>query len=502
MIPELLMIHSPACGGSAARTPERIVNSRIAVVLPAIVLLLSACLGNSGSPTAPPTGVQAYAGDGTVSLTWNEDPNVDYWVFFAQDPTLSLSNDWASLFNANAIHDAYSPITICNQINNPQPSANFPALYFTVNGRVGSSPGGAGSPLVSVSPRPSGGGASAPWLPGVSIPAPMSALGYAAITGCGVSGRPAQGLYVAVGPGGAVYSGRLAPNVAGPLSPATGNEPISWIQGNVPPGFSADLHGVASVTTSFNPAAPGVILVAVGTNAAILRSLDGQNWTQVTGVPTNVNLNGIASTGSGFVAIGDVGTVLTSVDGLTWTVSYQASTVSGGNTLNAIHCAGGSCVVAGQRGQVLSSSDGGLSWAQNVVGNNNWIDIAYGNYDINADAIVSAPAGVRTFGTPLINTWVVIDANGNFGYTVPATSSWVTGQTPIAASLVAIDYSTRFIALDRAGNAYASENGASWQLTGSTGLNSPVAIRRNATGALNATGFVALASGGANAASF
>ncbi len=502
MIPELLMIHSPACGGSAARTPEGIVNSRIAVVLPAVVLSLSACLGNSGSPTAPPSGVQAYAGDGTVSLTWNEDPNVDYWVFYAQDPTLSLSNDWASLFNANAVHDAVSPVTICNQINNPQPSTLFPSLFFTVNGRVGSAPGGAGSPLVSVSPRPSGGGAAAPWLPGNSIPAPVSALGYAAITGCGTGGRPAQGLYVAVGPAGTVYSGRLAPNVTGPLAPSTGNQPISWIQGNVPAGFSANLRGVASITTSFDPTAPGVILVAVGTNASILRSADGQNWTQVTGVPVNVNLRGVASTGSGFVAIGDVGTVITSVDGLTWTISYLASAVSGGNTLNAINCAGANCVVVGQRGQVLSSTDGGLSWSQTVVGNNNWIGVAYGNYDINADAIVSAPGGVLTFGSPLINTWVAIDANGNFAYTVPATASWVSGQTPIASSLVAIDYSTRFVAVDAAGNSYASENGAGWQLTGTTGLHLPVAICRNATGALNATGFVALAANGANAASF
>ncbi|SPE36826.1 exported hypothetical protein [Burkholderiales bacterium] len=129
------------------------VKSRFALPSILVTLALSACLGNSGNSTAPPTGARAYAGDGAISLTWNVESGVEYWVFYAQDPALSTLN-WTTLAGAGALVNAGMPSILCNLINNPSPTPLYQEIYFTVDGRTGTSPGGSGSPLVGTSPRP------------------------------------------------------------------------------------------------------------------------------------------------------------------------------------------------------------------------------------------------------------------------------------------------------------------------------------------------------------
>lgn len=472
-------------------------KSRFAVVPTIAALALCGCLGNSGSPAPAPTGVRTFSGDGAISITWNDDPSVEYWIFYAQDPTLTTLN-WSTLLSGGAMVNTSSPAILCNQVNNPYPTSLFPQIFFTIDGRTGSSPGGAGSPLVGASPRAAGGPSPlSPWVAGQSIPSTLTGIGYGSITPCGFSGRPPSGIYVAVGPSGAVYWTLLAPTVAGPLVPSQGNNAMTWSPANVPVGFSQDLVAVAANSGAPNPAAPALVFVAVGKSGTILRSTDGQNWAQVPNVPTTNNLNAVSATGLNFIAVGDGGVVLTSPDGLNWTQSLAAAAAST-NTLNAIHCAGGNCVAVGASGTTLWTGTSGTSWTLFTQGTNNWTAIAYGNDDANADPpVVDQTGGVLTINRQdqYINTWVVVDAQGNYAYAT-STGVWTAGNGPIASSIVAIDYTTRFLALDGAGNAYASETATSWTPVGSIGLSSPTAMRSNGQG------FVALDSSGANASSF
>lgn len=475
-------------------------KSRFALPAALITVGLCGCLGNSGNSSAPPQGVQVYAGDASISVTWQEEPGVAYWVFHAQSPLLSTSGNWTSLLYAGAIVNTGSPAILCGQINNPTPDPLFPATYFSVNGRSGSSPGGVGSAVVYTSARPAG-GPYAPWSPGNTIPATVTAIGYGAVTSCGYGGRPASGTYVAVGPAGTIYSAPLSATVAGPLSVSQGNQPLVWSPATLPAGLSEDLRGVAAYSygnAANNPGVASVLFVAVGTGGTIVRSADGQNWQQVSNVPTSVNLNAVAIAGSTFVAVGDSGVVLTSTDTLNWSLNANATTVST-NALSAIHCVSATCVAVGVNGTTMWSGNSGGTWSLFPIGINNWTGIAYGNNNDNKDALVTETTDSITV-TPAnqaINTWVVTDPNGNYAY---ATSSgaWVAGTTPIASSVVAIDYTTNFVALDSAGNAYSSENGITWSNApvGTSNLLDAVAMISNGAG------YVAIGSSGDNASSF
>jgi photosystem II stability/assembly factor-like uncharacterized protein len=443
-----------------------------------------------------------YAGDASISITWPDNPSVNYWVFHAQDSSLSTSGNWTQLLNAGVIVHATSPAILCGQINNPQPDALFPPIFFTVNGRTGSSPGGAGSSLVDTVARPAG-GPQAPWIPaGQSIPVPVNAIGYGAITGCGGFGRPASGTYVAVGPSGAIYSAALSAAVAGPLSLSQGNQPLTWVPANVPSGFNQELLGVAAYSYGLATNTPGVasdLFVAVGRGGSILRSADGQNWQQVSGIPTTVDLHAVAVAGATFIAVGDGGNVLTSTDGLNWSLSTTATAAST-NTLNAIHCVSTSCVAVGSNGTTLWTTNGGANWSLFTFGNNNWTTIAYGNSDLNKAAVVTETATTLTvtYQNEAINSWVVADPNGSYAV-ANSVGAWTGGSTAIAGTVVAIDYTTQFVALDAAGNAYCNPNTSvlnNWTPCGASNLLDAVAMRSNGYG------FVAIGSSGDSASSF
>jgi hypothetical protein len=137
-----------------------------------------------------------------------------------------------------------------------------------------------------------------------------------------------------------------------------------------------------------------------------------------------------------------------------------------------------------------------------TFGTNNWIGVAYGNQDANADdtAVVNFPVGggvTITVQNEAINTWVVVDGSGNYAYAT-STGGWIAGSSPIAtSSVVGIDYTTRFLALDGSGNAWASENGINpFLLVGNSGITNPTSLRSNGQG------YVALGVSGTNASSF
>jgi hypothetical protein len=454
--------------------------------------------------------VQTYAGDTAISITWNDDPLVQYWLFYAQDPTVTpfdLDNGNTQLLNFGDAVPASSPSILCNSpqhtvINQSiAATSGFPAYYFTINGRTGTSKGGQGNAPVSAIPRPAA-SSRAPWVSGATIPVSVNGLGYVPLTSCGYSGLPPQGIFVAVGPSGVIYTSTLAPGVAGALT-NPGNVPMTWTQAQIPLGFNSNLNAVAGRAASGNnPTNPNLLFAAVGDGGAIVRSFDGVHWQQSATVPTGSDLYSVAISTSGFIAVGQNGAVVTSPDGLNWTLNTSAQTANpSGSALRAIRCNGATCVAVGDSGTTLWSTNGGSSWGLLPFGTNNWIGVAYGNGDANSDAVFVN--GAYILANEAINTWVVTDADGNYGfYNQGSGGTWLRGESIIAPGIVAIDYTSNFVALDSAGNAWISEQGS----TGSWATYSAAPVTSNGANAIalrsNGVGYVALGAAGQNAASF
>ncbi len=526
---------------------ETVVKLRTALPVLLATLALCGCLGNTGSPQSPPTSVRAYGGDAMISVTWSGSAATSYWLFYAQDPTLSTNNWVNGLLNAGIALNPSSPWLLCNQVNNPNPTTQFPAMYFTMDGRTGTAPGGTGSAVVSSVARPAGGpypGSGAPWTPGGGIgvtSGSLYGLGYVPVTTCGSTGAggfPPAGLFVAVGSGGMIYTALLQPDVAGPLTADQGNMPLSWTPANLPPGFQSDLYAAAGNSSGANTATPGYSVVAVGAGGAILQSSDGINWTQVPS-GTTANLRGVSvysvdTATPVFVVVGDQGTILTSTDGIHWGAQISGTT----NNLRAVQCdtPSNTCVAVGDGGTILMSIASPFSqWGrvpETASKTNNWIAVAYGNDDANSDAITLqlgagtptnaaalssfyggfSPLGYTYSSNPTqvginttnetIQTWVAVDAQGNTAYLSNAgtNQAWAFGSIPVTggASIVGIGYTTRFLALDSGGNAYANETGVgtNWTSTGYAGVANPVALQSSGDG------FVALNGSGSNVASY
>jgi len=118
--------------------------------------------------------------------------------------------------------------------------------------------------------------------------------------------------------------------------------------------------------------------------------------------------------------------------------------------------------------------------------------VRYGNNDTNETATGVIGVG----GVQAINTWVAVGDSG--AVFVNSGGGWT--QVPLAGgpNLIAIGYSSQFVAIDAAGNAYVSQTGAvgSWSAVAATGVTDAVGI----TG--NGHGFVTVGSAGDNASSF
>ncbi|HZQ59907.1 MAG TPA: hypothetical protein VFC24_01080 [Casimicrobiaceae bacterium] len=363
-----------------ARSTVRTLCLFFVLLLP---VLLSGCGG--GSSASPPTEISATPGDAQVTITWNAESGVDYWIFYAPDPTIGPSN-FVNVANAKVLRNASSPQVIAGLTNGL-------TYYFSINGRTNNGPGGSASPTVSATPRLAG----AVWT--VNTPLTSSnlnglafgAVGFVAVGAGGqmfssLDGRTwvtqtsgvtsdlnaivsVNGVYVGVGNNGITVrstdgvtwtnavaspntlyamaregSSYVAVGAAGTVvtSSSSGND---WAAQNS--GTSVNLRGIA-----FN----GSVFVAVGDNGTVLSSSDLVTWTpQVSGV--TATLRSIAFGLTRFVAVGDGGTIITSTDGVTWTVDTDPTT----DTLNSV-VAGSQFIAAGVNGRILTSPDG-VNWS-------------------------------------------------------------------------------------------------------------------------------------------
>jgi len=378
------------------------------------VSLLSGCNGaESASP--PSAGLTVAAGDGQVTVSWQMDSGVDYWLFYAPGTNVVAgqpSTGYVSKMNIS------SPYILTGLTNGS-------TYAFVLNGRKNGGPGGPSTPVVTVTPRPAGstwqrgGAGGSADLRGIAYGTASSGTAYYDAVGnsgsmyqstdgitwvatagnwAGVAGATnfnatlyASSKFIAVGAAGKIfYSSDNVNWAAGtyPTPPATmptlnalasngariaavgsggsifysDDGGVTWLGANVPAG-SGDLNGVAYSTSSAR-------WVAVGARGMLVTSTDGSNWSAVTAAtPSTTNdLKGIAvlADGTKFAAVGNGGTVLTSSDGQIWT----SQVLSGNADLLAVgaHTSGTNEFVAvGAAGAAFTSLDG-ITWVAQATG--------------------------------------------------------------------------------------------------------------------------------------
>jgi len=423
-----------------------------------LTVLLVACGGGNGDSASPPTNVKASSGDGFVQVSWDAVGGIDYFVFTANDASLTTLN-WLNLVGGQAFVNAATPFTLCGQANGRQ-------KWFTVNGRSGSAPGGPGSPLVTATPRASGDS----WSGGVTLNDNLVGVGFSGITSCLRTGLP-TGVLTAVGPGATLYSSTDA---------------VNWTRRTLPSGFTTDLFAVANYTANPNvTTSPGLRTIAVGAGGAALVSTDGSlTWAVGQSFDaTRASLRGIVTVGSAFLAVGDGGTIRSTTDGTTWNALTSNTTAN----LRGVAFGGSRYVAVGDSGVIVTSTDSGVTWtAQTIAGAGNLRAIVYGNnYNSNDNT-----------STLLINTFVAASDSGAAVVSNDGGATWAVRTIAGAGELAAVAYTSRFVAIDRAGNAFTSPTGQTW--------SSPIATGRGGLRALvnNGYGFIAVGDGGVTTASF
>jgi photosystem II stability/assembly factor-like uncharacterized protein len=170
-------------------------------------------------------------------------------------------------------------------------------------------------------------------------------------------------------------------------------------------------------------------------------------------------------------------------DGITWNDVTSGATVN----LNGIGYGAGRYVAVGDGGTLVTSTNAGVNWtAQTVAGAGNLRAVAYGNNYNSTD----------NTGAILINTFVAVGDGGTAVVSNDGGVTWTAQTIAGAGDLVSIGYTSRFVAIDRAGNAFTSANGQTWSAaipTGTTGLHAL---------AVNGYGYIAVGDGGVTASSF
>ena len=213
----------------------------------------------------------------------------------------------------------------------------------------------------------------------------------------GVAYDPQQGVFVAVGDGGAIV---------------TSTDGVAWTQQGSPTGFN--LNGVAD--------GDGV-LIAVGDGGTILTSTDATSW-QIRPSGTDATLNAVAFGPGGLVvAVGAFGIVPISNDlGLTW----QLTDVGLTNDLFGVAYGAGSWVTVGQAGIVLQG-ESPTDWqviGDNVLPNLNDVTFLQGLFFVVGDNgnVLTSPDGVN-YGASVSNTGQFLygSAYGNGSFFVVGT---------------------------------------------------------------------------------
>ena len=329
-------------------------------------IFLGACGVGVGSSAPPPSGgLTIVPGNGQVTVSWNADPNVDYWLVYApvsfistSDTSLPPAHVWATKIS--------SPYVVTSLTNG--------TLYsFAMNGRVDGGPGGASTASVSATPRPSGNY----WTAGAAMAQDMHGLAYGTASDSTVN-------YVAVGNTGAIYKGL---------------DGVSWT-------------AVAGQTANFTAATYAFsTFVALDDAGNFYRSTDLATWTA--GTAAGASMNAVASNSVLAVAVGNGGRIYKSTDAITWTAATSSQVVGTQDLYSVAYSNTGLWIAVGTSGAIYTSTDG-----------DTWVDRSMGGNTLRAVAVLQngtlfSYVAVGIGGAGWIssdgNTWTSLGGSGLAG---------------------------------------------------------------------------------------
>ncbi|GAB3245778.1 WD40/YVTN/BNR-like repeat-containing protein [Chitinimonas naiadis] len=316
------------------------------LALLASLLALGAC-GSESKPGEAPKNFAVQAGEGQVTITWDDDPAITYWVFGAAAPSVTTEN-YAKFPEARVLWPARSPLVISGLTNGKTYS-------FIMNSTQNGSGAGPATASLSAVPRPAGG----VWTLG-------SNAGTATLNGLAYSGY-----YMAVGNGGSIQRSTNGKDWTALTSGTTADLTTIFFDnvrfmvlgtdGKLLTSTDANTWTASTVPTNatqrinhLNSAAGAGVYLAVGDGGTILTSPpDISAWTAQTSGTTKNLYRGLFTAG-GFITVGAGGTILTSLDAKTWTAQTSNTTAD----LRGIYYNGSTFVAVGNNGTVLSSTSG------------------------------------------------------------------------------------------------------------------------------------------------
>ena len=413
----------------------------------ASLIMLASCHRQAAAPGDAPTGLAVAPGDGQVTVTWDQQPGLTYWIFYQAGDTVTAAAPGVPL-----LFDVQSPRVVFPLVNGTQ-------YAFVMNATNQDSKAGPSTPVMTQTPRLSG----SSWTSGLSLgPQDLNGVAY----------NPTLNRLVAVGnsapgtpPTPTIFAGDFNYTSTDPPGVTAWTPPTS-----IPAGFVSDLSAVMFSGSQF---------IALGTDGSILTSADGNTWILSTnpvpsGGATGPRMNslafGIVSNATIYVAVGDGGHIFTSPDLVTWTAASPT-----GNNLYNVSFPNGSFVATGANGTLLTSADA-ITWTL-------------------PNSIPSTSNALRgaTFGA---GSYVVVGDAGTILTSTDGTSwSLITPAPPLTQDLRAIRFGTRFVAVGQAGNVAYSDDAINW-LTTSSGSTANLAAVIFTPGM-----YLAVGASGANAVS-
>jgi hypothetical protein len=380
------------------------------IMVAATAMLLSGC-GGGGSTAPAPGNVTAVAGDSSVTVSWDMQPGVEYWLWAGPGTNISPQNCSSTpgcTTTGPGLGGATSPQVFSNLLNGTTYS-------FSINGRIGGGKGGPGSAAVTATPRLAG----ATWNTGTPLANDLRGVVFGST-------------FVAAGTNGALFSSANGVTWAPLINPDT----------TVP---KRNLYAITY--DSFHAK-----YVAVGAGGLILTSADTITWAQPTSNTTTEDLLAITNNAAGqLVATGTHGSILTSTDATTWIEIKNAA--GNANSLYAITYGYGTTtgylfVAAGAGGTLLTSSDA-ATW--NKITSPTTLDLHGVSYGAGAATFVAVGASGALVTSTTGDSWNLQTAIG---------STW----------LNAVTYGRQFIAVDNVGSIFYSTDGLNW-LTATSNTN-------------------------------
>jgi hypothetical protein len=436
------------CNNRSNMKELQVSHLMLRVIALASVVAVAGCHRQADAPGDAPSNFKVTPGESQVTVSWDQQPGLTYWIFFQAGGTVTAAAPGVPL-----IFDAQSPRVVF-------PLANGTQYAFVMNSTNRDSRGGPSTPVALAVPRLAG----VSWTQGVPLGSPPQNLN-------GISYSPTTNKLVAVGKapgtpptptifaGDRNYTNESPPGVTA-WTPAT----------SIPAGFVSDLSAVTFDGSQF---------IALGTDGSILKSPDGNTWTSATSVPSsgmNSIAFGIVSNAVVYVAVGNGGKIFTSADLVTWTT---VSTT--GNDLYNVSSPNGVFVATGANGTLLTSADAS-TW---VAQSSNTLNALRGaTYGTGPAAGASAQ-------------YVVVGDSGTIGTSTNLTSWNLITPPPLPQDLRAIRFGTRFVAVGRGGAVVYSDDAINWSLSSVPGSPAPDLASIVFTPAM----YLAVGASGANAVS-